>query len=704
MWLNALCVITFLLLNISFSNAQIPWTENFDSYTAGTGVDGTGNLGDYPGSVSQWTISSTTGLIDAGDFLKTVSGALQATDVNSAIIWTSQSINISACTSVQFSLDIDETGDHEASDYADVEYSINGGAFTMITNWNGNGSGTHTLIGDSPNDGDWVSETVTQAGLSGASLVIRITMLNGAASEHINIDNITVTGTACAGGNSITTGALSGGPFNVDCTNTTTDAGSVVFTSTGTFNGGNIYTAQLSDASGSFASPIDIGTLASTANAGSINFTLPSTLPTGVGYLIQIVASNPVITGSTSGAFTITQDAPCVAALPSSQGLLINEWSNGASGSKEYYEFVVAGQCGELVDIRGYILDDNNGTFSATFPSTSGVAQGHLKLTNDAMWSNIPVGSLIVIYNADDINANFAGAGGSVVDDFTDTNNDSLYVIPHNNATYFDITGQLPNNNTPDSTYTPVTYGSTSWSPLGLRNGGDAIQVRAPDGSYWHGISYGGSEITGGPNDMKISTSGMGGNCGWFTDGDYLDVSNWSTGSVGANETPGLPNNALNLAWLRSMRDTSSANCPITTVLPVELIGFDGEITSGGNYIYWQTASEVNSSHYILERSSDGKNWEEIKITTSAGNSEVVQYYSFIDNSFDETLNYYRLSQFDIDGHYVTYTRYVVLDNRLTPEVELIKIVNIIGQEINSETPGIQVYIYNDGSTVKVYK
>ncbi|MFD1601433.1 T9SS sorting signal type C domain-containing protein [Flavobacterium artemisiae] len=60
---------------------------------------------------------------------------------------------------------------------------------------------------------------------------------------------------------------------------------------------GNTFTAQLSNASGSFASPTNIGSVTSTAS-GSISVTIPSGTTTGTGYKIRIVSSNPVITGS----------------------------------------------------------------------------------------------------------------------------------------------------------------------------------------------------------------------------------------------------------------------------------------------------------------------------------------------------------------------------------------------------------------------
>ncbi|HIP31161.1 MAG TPA: hypothetical protein EYG86_00220, partial [Crocinitomicaceae bacterium] len=124
-------------------------------------------------------------------------------------------------------------------------------------------------------------------------------------------NDITVNGSTNCSTNTITTGALSGGPFTANCGAGIGTAGSVAFTSVGTFNGPNIYSVELSDATGSFASPTVIGTSASTANSGNIAFNIPSGTPTGAGYLIRVVADDPITTGSNSVVFTITQTAPC---------------------------------------------------------------------------------------------------------------------------------------------------------------------------------------------------------------------------------------------------------------------------------------------------------------------------------------------------------------------------------------------------------
>lgn len=70
----------------------------------------------------------------------------------------------------------------------------------------------------------------------------------------------------------------------------------------GTMNSGNIFTVQLSDGSGSFATPLTIGSLATTATTGTISCNLPPTIPYGIGYRVRVVSSNPSVIGTDNGS------------------------------------------------------------------------------------------------------------------------------------------------------------------------------------------------------------------------------------------------------------------------------------------------------------------------------------------------------------------------------------------------------------------
>lgn len=551
----------------------------------------------------------------------------------------STSFSVDCSTPASGSINFSATGTFNSGNTFTAQLSNATGSFASPTNL----SGSVSASGTDPSG--VINFQIPSGTASGSGYRIRVVSSNPSVSSANNGNDITITLTPC----SITPSNLTGAPYSINCTSSTTAAGTIDFVSIGTYDPSNSYIVQLSDATGSFATPVQIGISSNnSSNSGTLNFTIPETLASGNAYRIRIVSTNPSITGSNNGAdFTITQVAQCMPSLPS-QGLIINEWSNGPSGEKEYYEFVVAGQCGDLVDIRGYILDDNNATFTnpADYDAVaSGIAPGHFRFSNSALWSNIPVGSLIVIYNANDPNPLLPP------DDVNDSNNDSLYVIPHT-STLFERCGSMPTSIEPDSIYTPCTYSTsalTGWAALSLRNAGDAIQVRNPNGSYYFGVSYGGSEMTGGPHNLKLFNGSGSGMCGWFNSGDLFEITNWSSGAVAGNETPGLPNNGANLAWLRLMRDPNSTVCPIT-VLPSTTINFKAFNEKDKNLLYWQSQSEQNNDFYSIHHSTDGVNFQVIGNVQGAGNSSSLINYSFIHNRPPRGINYYKLTSTDYDG------------------------------------------------------
>ena len=76
---------------------------------------------------------------------------------------------------------------------------------------------------------------------------------------------------------------------------------SVGYAVDGPATSGNIFTAQLSNSSGSFASPVNIGAFNSIAS-GTITAVIPMGTATGSGYRIRVVSSTPAVTGSDNGA------------------------------------------------------------------------------------------------------------------------------------------------------------------------------------------------------------------------------------------------------------------------------------------------------------------------------------------------------------------------------------------------------------------
>ncbi|KXX72161.1 T9SS type A sorting domain-containing protein [Flammeovirga sp. SJP92] len=88
--------------------------------------------------------------------------------------------------------------------------------------------------------------------------------------------------------------------------------------------------------------------------------------------------------------------------------------------------------------------------------------------------------------------------------------------------------------------------------------------------------------------------------------------------------------------------------------LPVELTYFEGEKNTDGTVsLYWETASEINNSHFEVQGSRDGRTFDILGQVDGNGNSNVSIEYVF-DVSIQEAPNYkwYRLRQVDFDGAY----------------------------------------------------
>ena len=142
------------------------------------------------------------------------------------------------------------------------------------------------------------------------------------------------------------------------------------------------------------------------------------------------------------------------------------------------------------------------------------------------------------------------------------------------------------------------------------------------------------------------------------------------------------------------------ANSPVA--LPVELLYFEGFGYQHYNSLKWSTASEHNSDYFLLERSVDGEQWDYVGTTKATGNSTQVVNYLYVDNFRFNGFVYYKLNQFDFDGMFKTYGP-ISINNTFTNK-KVIKYINLIGQEVNSDTKGFIFEVYEDGTMKKIIR
>jgi hypothetical protein len=132
-------------------------------------------------------------------------------------------------------------------------------------------------------------------------------------------------------------------------------------------------------------------------------------------------------------------------------------------------------------------------------------------------------------------------------------------------------------------------------------------------------------------------------------------------------------------------------------------MSFDGMSTEEGNLLLWKTASEHNSDYFLVQSTTDGEKYTTVDKVGAAGNSNQVMEYSLLDTKYGNNLTYYRLLQYDFDGKYTIYGP--ILINNQVKEKKVIKIIDLMGQEIDKSTAnGIYIEVYDDGTMKKVYK
>lgn len=110
--------------------------------------------------------------------------------------------------------------------------------------------------------------------------------------------------------------------------------------------------------------------------------------------------------------------------------------------------------------------------------------------------------------------------------------------------------------------------------------------------------------------------------------------------------------NAGTLENFALMGETSNWVGSSLTTLPVKLLKFTATRQKTSVLLRWQTAQEDGSLHFMVERSTDGRDFKAVGRVAAAGFSGTERSYSFSDRAPVEGMSYYRLRQVDEDGQY----------------------------------------------------
>ncbi len=94
-------------------------------------------------------------------------------------------------------------------------------------------------------------------------------------------------------------------------------------------------------------------------------------------------------------------------------------------------------------------------------------------------------------------------------------------------------------------------------------------------------------------------------------------------------------------------------NTPLT-VLPVTLLNFNVVKQNNTAQLTWQTANEINTSYFNIQRSTDGRSFATVGRVEAKGSNKVNNDYAYVDDISQSNADrlYYRLQEVDNDGKF----------------------------------------------------
>ena len=144
--------------------------------------------------------------------------------------------------------------------------------------------------------------------------------------------------------------------------------------------------------------------------------------------------------------------------------------------------------------------------------------------------------------------------------------------------------------------------------------------------------------------------------------------------------TSSLAGLAVNMNIFQAFADNLAGGLftTITAPLPVELTAFSGRWVAGAAELSWSTASEKNSSHFVVERSVGREAaFQAVGQVAAAGNATVVHTYQLRDTEAGAqgvTTLYYRLRQVDNDGKQAFSPLVTVTVGKLTAAAPVVEV------------------------------
>lgn len=138
-----------------------------------------------------------------------------------------------------------------------------------------------------------------------------------------------------------------------------------------------------------------------------------------------------------------------------------------------------------------------------------------------------------------------------------------------------------------------------------------------------------------------------------------LQLTGASNGDINLKGTPVAGITTDLFGTTRSAQNPYMGAHEATTPLPVKLVKFNAYALDANVALNWVTASETNNKGFVLQRSVNGLDFNDVTFVKGKGNTNLTTSYNFTDaNAFILcrcSMLYYRLKQVDLNGE-ATYT------------------------------------------------
>ncbi|MEP6846363.1 MAG: PQQ-dependent sugar dehydrogenase, partial [Panacibacter sp.] len=253
-----------------------------------------------------------------------------------------------------------------------------------------------------------------------------------------------------------------------------------------------------------------------------------------------------------------------------------------------------------------------------------------------------------------------------------------------------------------------LNYGWRCYEGAHIYSGGGCTpsDTISPIFEYGHNNATGGYSITGGYVYRGSEFSAL---QGYYMTADYVSGNFWLVwpdGSGGFNsyqQPPGIPGNidgfgeAADGTVYALQRSTGTLyKVVVTGVLPVTLSRFYAVGKNGYNELAWSSSSEINSTNYFVEYSSNGLDFKRVGMVSASGAGD----YDFRHTITRRGDAWYRLAIADANGS-VRYSNIVRVKNIGGNAVEVFPTIVSNGRfQVNVNEPVKSLQLINSSGAV----